>query len=124
MSQPKSKEDMLQVLREFFLADDVSFYEKTDMWDILTALRGPDRENTHAVKSATTAVIRQAVFGPDFIKARDAVGATMHVDNNKEAKLRRSMDADTDAEYGPDFHFRYHARRAFTALGLNWTGVN
>jgi len=61
--------DFLFTLDAFFAAQRVSNEEKRKVWDILTALRGPDGSNHYLLKWATTAVIRAHVF----VRGREVV---------------------------------------------------
>jgi len=99
--------DAQKYLRAFFKrAND---YEKGSLWDVLSALRGPDDQNSE-VKMATTAVIRQTFLPqglPDYLgQWDDAEGFPAHRTNMEQG------------------HFRSHARDAFVALGLKWGKVN
>lgn len=77
------------------------------LWDILTALRGPD-DGDNNVKAATTGVIRHAVCGYDC-------PGMVNRDSKYEKHVRESL---------PDNHFTRHAVGAFRALGLKWHEVN
>jgi len=86
-----------------------------DLWDILTALRGPDSRNRKA-KNATTALIRSAAFPKRPCEDRSIFGT----DSPRLAKRRRKL-----FRKKKDFnHFREHVRDAFEALGLQLGGVN
>ena len=74
-----------------------------DIWDILTALRGPDDEDEE-VKQATTAVIRNAALGYLSVQRMGAV-------YNLEDVVRLSGEG----RFG---HFASHVRRAAAALDL------
>ncbi|MFI5355197.1 MAG: hypothetical protein ACHQX0_06260 [Desulfobaccales bacterium] len=104
-------------------------YREAHLWDILSALRGPDDGNED-LKVATTAVIRYTVFGPGL---RD-MGMVCLPDSGASLRTRQSFN-----EFGQAFdkdgqvinpnrfeniHFFGHARRAFKALGLDWDRVN
>ena len=80
-----------------------------ELWDVLTALRGPDSRD-RKVKYATTAVIRQAAFPKRPCEDRSVFGT----DSAEYAERRREMFA---AREGHN-HFREHVADAFTALGL------
>jgi len=80
-----------------------------DLWDILTALRGPDSRNRKA-KNATTALIRSAAFPKRPCEDRSIFGT----DSPRLAKRRRKLFRKRrDLN-----HFRDHIRDAFAALGL------
>jgi hypothetical protein len=55
-------EKMLTVLRTFFNDDFIDFEERTKLWRVLTALRGPDDQDREA-KTACMSLIRREVAG-------------------------------------------------------------
>lgn len=81
-----------------------------DLWDVLTALRGPDCRN-HKLKMATTAVIRDAAFPKHPTSLLSFYGR----DDHKSFVRRKKMFK--DKENRP--HFREHVASAFESLGLN-----
>lgn len=96
--------------------------EAEQLWDVLTALRGPDNEDGD-VKLATTEVIRWHFLGkaPDMTSfsgsfiAPDSIGS-MH--------MRVYLEANKWYATPSNGHFLGHAMRAFKALGLKWDEVN
>lgn len=87
------------------------------LWDVLSALRGPDSGNqdifeAHRIKTATTSVIRHAIK----LRADNIQGVVVVQDDQNSLKLRCELDTFK--------HFAVHATKAFTALELNWFGVN
>jgi len=86
-----------------------------ELWNVLTALRGPDSRNTR-IKYATTAVIRQAAFPK---KPTDA-SSVFCSDSLLRATRRQEMFHNREDLN----HFREHVRDAFAALGLQIGGVN
>ena len=80
------------------------------LWEVLTALRGPDSGDSTA-KLATTAVIRKAAF-----PSEPNVGAVYGEDTEHYLAYRTRLWADDDCNW----HFTSHAQRAFRALGLEW----
>ncbi len=82
-----------------------------EVWDILTALRGPDDSNSD-VKSVTTEVIRHKIFGLD---SKVENHANVSHDTPWKANERKKL------QY---CHFEKHAQRAFEALGLYWGREN
>jgi hypothetical protein len=94
----------------FFKNPQVSNEAKKEAWSILTALRGPDTEDSgEKLKTATTNVIRYKVFGGPVVIPGTTIKA------NGDDYTQRSRRA--QAKKG---HFRFHAREAFKALGLSW----
>ena len=111
-TKKESKTTALQVLARLRKSvETMPDYELKRLWNILTALRGPDDKDL-GVKHATTSVIRTAVFGIDspFAKYAD-----FNHDDKAAVKARESMVYD---------HFKSHAISAFNALGLEWDKNN
>lgn len=110
VSVPQTMQEMLALLRLFFRTADGNHPQK--LWDVLTALRGPDdNQNRMEIKEATTAVIRRSVLRID----QDKVLAMVQGDQLGNIPVRH------DIPYG---HFKTHARNAFYALGLDWGANN
>lgn len=83
--------------------------EGEQLWDVLTALRGPDVQNEE-VKRATTGVIRYFLLGASVPGC-----TTSNPDAPELAAVRRKL---------VDSHFTGHARKAFRVLGLKWRSCN
>jgi len=81
-----------------------------DLWDILSAIRGPDSRN-RKLKRATTAIIRQAAFPMRPCEDRSIFG------NDDKAIVVRRRQAFKNKE--DNNHFREHVRDAFESLGLS-----
>jgi hypothetical protein len=90
--------------------------EQHKLWDVLTALRGPDSpENRNSVKSATTEVIRLHAF------PNAAAYNALYGDFSADSELRVERRAKMPSVGG---HFYGHAKEAFKALGLVWNRLN
>lgn len=122
MSKKDAKE-VIHMLREAYA--EMDFEEQCKLWDILTALRGPDNGRDD-VKNATTAIIRAAVFGAEagtqlaeraFVKFQDE---TEYVEMRTHLTDSLEKDKLVDTQY----HFYDHAIQAFRALGLSWLQSN
>jgi hypothetical protein len=85
------------------------------LWDVLSAIRGPDCRN-HSLKTATTMVIRDAAFPKHPCEERSFYAK----DNAKSASRRKKMFS----KKGGRPHFREHVRDAFECLGLSLFEVN
>ena len=85
------------------------------LWDILTALRGPDSRD-RKIKYATTALIRSAAFPSRPCEDRSVFGH-----DSKKLVKRRSSLFRQKKDYP---HFREHISDAFKALGLKLFEVN
>lgn len=83
------------------------------LWDVISALRGPDKDEMSMVKDATTSVIRHKLGISEYI------GLIVRPDTETAAQVRRNIDS-----YMADYHFVFHAKRAFGALGLKWDELN
>lgn len=61
INKPMNAADILDMLDEFFAGGLVSEREQTRLWDVLSALRGPDCDDRE-LKTETTSLIRGAAF--------------------------------------------------------------
>lgn len=89
--------------------------ESRELWDVLTALRGPDN-NREIDKNAATAVIRHAVGLKGYTRDYSFV---VLPDSVQSAEQRQVLEREI-----VDSHFRRHAQLAFEALELKWDEVN
>ena len=86
-----------------------------DLWDILSAIRGPDTRNKK-FKHATTTIIRSCAFPSRPCEERSFYGE----DSAKRAEIRTRLFKNKE-----DFnHFRDHCEAAFSALNLSLYEVN
>jgi hypothetical protein len=113
MNDPQTMHEALFVIQKFFEDKNIDFYEKKKLWDVLTALRGPDDGNDYS-KNATTGVVRYYALGP--ILNEDPIGAVVNKD-------RASFVIDRSSFSGTS-HFSDHIRKAFSVLELDWTRLN
>jgi hypothetical protein len=95
------------------------------LWDILTALRGPDNsDQTFSTKVATTCVIRSKslpkTFNSHSTITKNSFISAIAISNNDSP---RSLKSRSEFMY-PYGHFLSHAKNAFKALGLKWDEVN
>ena len=115
INRPRTADEVFKILREFMACrglETISERERERLWDVLSALRGPDNGPAGS-KSATTMVIRHAVFGMN-------------------SKVERYADVASDDAGRRDFritmnmlnHFEEHVRWAFQSLGLKWDEIN
>lgn len=86
--------------------------EGRHLWDVLTALRGPDNRDEE-LKAATTEVIRDKAFGRFVVRHF----ANVNSDTPERMQYREGMHQ--TKEYNTA-HFEHHARAAFLALDLDW----
>lgn len=106
-----SKLTAKQVLKEIdAMAAGMEPLEAKKLWDVLSALRGPDAELGYA-KRATTEQIRRRSL-PKLAGKFVAVAP-----NAREVKEPWAVEARGEISAG---HFRQHAYAAFDALGLKW----
>lgn len=101
-----------------FLTTDIDCHpERSELWDILTALRGPDFSDWNGeTKAATTAVIRYKLGLRD---GENAAGAICEPDSPKKVEFRKNLIVS-----GASWHFVSHAQNAFNALDLKWNELN
>lgn len=103
-------EGVLEMLDRMACALDST--ERSKLWDVLTALRGPDTPDVGR-KSVTTAVIRAKAF-PLWMARGTNPGADTAGDYHPGEASRNEVCTTSSG------HFQAHARRAFLALGLTW----
>lgn len=92
-----------------------------DVWDVLSALRGPDAESAVAfeIKLATTAVIRKVAF-PRLFAGNTLFSKAMSRFDDEGKLETRSRDTRTVVGW----HFHNHVANAFYSLGLKYEEVN
>lgn len=115
----KSYRVMLEMIVDFMNKADEDDSRK--LWDVLTALRGPDSDALK-LKDATTAVVRHKLgllSRGNFITAKDSPEAAAHRNESMPRENRYG------GYYLRDYnHFSHHAYQAFKALGLEWNKEN
>ena len=96
------------------------------LWNVLTALRGPDYGND-AHKDATVGIIRRVAFPNLFVRG-SAHGAVAYDDYKAAVKVRSKLSKlvldRKSTKYQRYLHFYRHVMWAFEALKLNWNNVN
>jgi hypothetical protein len=105
-----AKRDWRKMLKTIATFVNVHDKQATDLWAVLSALRGPDATGSNDLKYATTGVLRRAAgipLGPHW--------AVSNRDEDRWAARRASLPYD---------HFGEHLRLAFTALDLKWEERN
>jgi hypothetical protein len=119
------RDDVKEVLSDLQRAyQSMDYDSRRDLWHILTALRGPDN-GREDVKSATTGIIRAAVFGLDAGRMLQEFAVVEFFDRlaglrvNEHALCYRAANQHED-----NWHFINHAQKAFRALGLTWETNN
>jgi hypothetical protein len=81
------------------------------LWDVLSALRGPD-SCSDAEKDATTAVVRHTIGLNRYL-----FGLIVDPDRADNIDMRAGWKFRSS-------HFQSHAKQAFDALDLKWTELN
>jgi hypothetical protein len=122
MKELQTARQVLDVLDEFISrpGNEEFVQEKRDLWAVLTALRGPDKEyEAVQLKDSATAVVRAHAF--PRCAALDAyyIGIGIGFDSFDRAHARITAE-----NTGIHHHFARHIRDAFRALKLVWDGVN
>jgi hypothetical protein len=116
-------QDILALVVEF-LNEDAEGGKK--LWDVLTALRGPD-DDYLTKKRSTTSVLRHAIG----LTYYGLTGAIINQDTEEYAKYRATQ---MPVVISPHIchplilekwtHFHAHTLAAFQVLGLKWDKVN
>jgi hypothetical protein len=123
------------------------------LWDILTALRGPDIEDDYtaaaSLKSCTTSVIRWRLYSLSapglqslaigrskaalsYARGMTINGAFLQPDSIQLLNKRLTFGVPDEENYrlkpqqsgDRTFHFLFHAFEAFKALDMKWDQVN
>lgn len=116
----KTCRQMLDEISAFLSNPDVKDLEKHRLWDVLSALRGPDSYNED-YKNASTCLIRYHALG----NVLNNFTWVVKKDLPQLVKLRKEMSvALTAANDTNDIHFIVHNIDAFRALGLKWDKLN
>lgn len=102
----KALDELGKVLLDFSSPESV--HDAKDLWDILTALRGPDNGDA-SIKKTTTAVLRTMTF------LKEGEGAKPYDLTLRIADFAPFTTPFNHGVYEED-HFTIHAVRAFRAL--------
>ena len=114
--KPKTAMEVVEVIRQFFAGQKdgrVSYEEAGKLWNMLTALRGPDDES-HDLKNAATIPFREAFLGEEaayMVQQRQGALTKEYKGKKEHLKIRETMN---------EGHFRLHLVNAFKAIGLEW----
>lgn len=106
----KTARDVLNMLDTFLSSDKTDNDERQKLWNILTALRGPDNDDIYQ-KERTTVPIRRAAF-PKMAEQSDIWPCGAQFMSFSIANVPDFTPRDDDT------HFDFHARAAARALGL------
>lgn len=110
-----SAREMLDAIDSFLVEAPVE--EARSLWDVLTALRGPDNGND-AVKDETTLPIRRTAFPKMAAMSREAGDANRTGAIFFPYYSSPTGFSDVVRTSRPDGHFFYHTVQAARALGL------
>ena len=115
IKQPTTKQEFLAMVRNFFNDETIHSVDKKEVWDILSALRGPDEgvKDRELLKSATTFLVRSAVLGEKEASKWSWPAVKDDTEALRDIRVRAQR-----------MHFLSHAIEAFSALDLMWSGVN
>jgi hypothetical protein len=106
---------VLDIIEDHLLSANI--IEREELWNILTALRGPDEEEMQPQKEYTTAVIRSAAF-PRLARSKGLVATRFAAPGSTLGPLR-TRPCDCGCGSSNLGHFDDHIRRAAYALGLD-----
>ena len=120
MGTPTTAKEVFAQLRESFISLD--YTERHKVWDVLTALRGPDRGDSEFLKTASTALVRGVALGEHAGACIQEFASVEFADTDYFAERRNKASESCDGSV--DSHFLSHIRRAFDALGLSFYGFN
>jgi len=104
--KPKTLRGALNCIQQLLTKQPYS----ADLWDVLSAIRGPDSRNKR-LKYATTTIIRTAAFPERPCEERSFYGE----DSAKKAEVRKQLFKNKE----DNNHFREHVADAFASLGLS-----
>jgi hypothetical protein len=108
---PTTARGMLDAIDKFFVSR-INFREHSRLWNVLTALRGPDDGNSR-LKRTTTEVIRSAAF-PKTAGMKNSYNRRLAVHN---LALFAPPYVKWETPIGGG-HFKHHARAAARSLDL------
>jgi hypothetical protein len=111
MKTPKTLRGALQQIERMLDKQPYS----ADLWDILSAVRGPDSRKW-GIKDATTTIIRSAAFPSHPCEERSFYGE----DSAEKAETRKRLFKKKQDHR----HFRTHVFDAFAALQLSLYELN
>jgi hypothetical protein len=139
MDIPKTAREMLDLIDQFLVSPPIPFSgsdpfgptEQKALWDVLSALRGPD-DMKDAVKHVTTARIRKAAFPLCANKAGEHLVSTQSTDKQGKSIVVASCfhigaefaipaapeEVDLNGGYGNSTHFGAHVQFAASRLKL------
>jgi hypothetical protein len=95
------------------------------LWDVLSALRGPDTVHPSAdtIKYATTAVLRKIAFPKTFADDTRNVVRNKAIGKSDTAAMVATRSGDKVRNVVGS-HFASHANRGFLALRMTWSDKN
>jgi len=98
-------------------------YERNRLWNVLTALRGPDDEDIDS-KKATTAIIRSVALPKAASITIGFPNASILGLTNEDSEGYAAHRCHSFRSYGRGPHFDEHAVLAFASLELVWGRCN
>jgi hypothetical protein len=120
-SKIRTTKQFVKMLYRFFNDSSINSFIRSDVWSILTALRGPDSilhpTNKRVVKTATTGVLRHKIVGDEYIHNIPAV-------INEDEQIFVNIRNELRSTYNGSDHFLSHIMDAFRAAGLKWNSLN
>ena len=108
MTKPKVRE-MLDQIDTFLTTESID--DVRELWNVLTALRGPDVASDHKSKVYATMPIRRAAFPKVVAMHAEGIRFVGAAFLGDEPYVRPEADS--------DWHFQSHAVSAAHALGLD-----
>jgi hypothetical protein len=115
-SKIRTYETMAKRIRDFFADRGIPRNEARKLWNVLSALRGPDSTDFY-LKNCTTEVIRHRLLGK---RGGELCPSLVSPDDEKKRDRRRDMFQ----KFSQFDHFQRHARDAFKDMGMEWDKLN
>lgn len=113
--KPKTARDVLNIIDDFLSLGGVNDCERKMLWDVLTALRGPDDE-TYSLKMESTIPIRRAAFPKIASNSRIQRETLLATFGTAQYKFNRHV-----FDTGRYSHFGSHVINAASALNILYT---
>ncbi len=122
INKPRSISEVLDVIDRFMVDETVTYDVKTGLWNILSALRGPDEDIVGAQgrKWKSTSIIRSQAFPLTASSSAFVylMGDVNNNNNNKDIDIKVDRSGMMLAPKLLGYHFENHISRAATALKI------
>jgi hypothetical protein len=113
----------LELERTVHFLNTMTDVQSTKLWAVLTALRGPDSDDSYE-KLATTAVIRHAIGLRSYVAGAVVIADSAEYATTRMLRFPIVLNHLGNLSLRNWEHFSFHAKNAFDVLGLSWTEAN